>query len=281
MTPADPILAAARAIRDADALLITAGAGMGVDSGLPDFRGPEGFWRAYPPYRALGLSFADLACPDTFRRDPALAWGFYGHRLNLYRTTVPHVGFGVLRKWAGRTAHGHFVFTSNVDGQFERAGFDAERIEECHGTIHYMQCASVCCEEIWPADNVTITIDESTMRAVDPLPTCPHCGGLARPNILMFGDGAWIETRTGEQAERLQAWLMDLRDARAKIAIVECGAGTAIPTVRYHSEHVALQLRGTLIRINVREPHGPPGTISIATGAREALERIDAVLTSE
>src|SRR5690348_10067591 len=76
---------AARAIADADAMLIAAGAGMGVDSGLPDFRGPEGFWRAYPAFAALGLRFEEVANPSWFRRDPALAWGFYGHRLNLYR----------------------------------------------------------------------------------------------------------------------------------------------------------------------------------------------------
>lgn len=48
---------AAEAIRGAEALVIAAGAGMGVDSGLPDFRGNQGFWRAYPPYASLGLSF--------------------------------------------------------------------------------------------------------------------------------------------------------------------------------------------------------------------------------
>lgn len=47
---------AAEAVRNARVVVITAGAGMGVDSGLPDFRGPEGFWRAYPPLRKLGVS---------------------------------------------------------------------------------------------------------------------------------------------------------------------------------------------------------------------------------
>ncbi len=77
------VLRAAEAIREADALLIAAGAGMGVDSGLPDFRGPEGFWKAYPPFGRLGLHFQQLACPGTLVRDPHLFWGFYGHRLNL------------------------------------------------------------------------------------------------------------------------------------------------------------------------------------------------------
>jgi NAD-dependent SIR2 family protein deacetylase len=87
---------AAGAVAAADALLFGAGAGMGVDSGLPDFRGDKGFWRAYPPYEKLGLSFAALASPRWFRSDPELAWGFYGHRLNIYRATLPHDGFGIL-----------------------------------------------------------------------------------------------------------------------------------------------------------------------------------------
>src|SRR5262249_60236034 len=74
----DLIQRAAEVVRRADALLIGAGAGMGVDSGLPDFRGAHGFWRAYPPYQKLGLNFVELANPCWFRDDPELAWGFYG-----------------------------------------------------------------------------------------------------------------------------------------------------------------------------------------------------------
>src|SRR5947209_10690891 len=104
---------AAKAIDSAQALLITAGAGMGVDSGLPDFRGNQGFWQAYPPYQKLGLSFVELANPDHFHQDPTLAWGFYGHRLELYRRTQPHDGFRILRRWAERMPKGWFIFTSN------------------------------------------------------------------------------------------------------------------------------------------------------------------------
>ena len=75
---------AAKAILAADARLIGAGAGMGVDSGLPDFRGPEGFWRAYPAFR--GRRFEEMSNPVWFQRDPEQAWGFFGQRLNLHRT---------------------------------------------------------------------------------------------------------------------------------------------------------------------------------------------------
>jgi NAD-dependent SIR2 family protein deacetylase len=89
----DNIRMAAKAIQEADALFITAGAGMGVDSGLPDFRGNSGFWKAYPPIAKLGLSFSEMANPKWFDQKPEMAWAFYGHRLNLYRATVPHRGF--------------------------------------------------------------------------------------------------------------------------------------------------------------------------------------------
>src|SRR5512143_2212890 len=97
---------AAQSVRRADALLIGAGAGMGVDSGLPDFRGAQGFWRAYPVYEKLGLDFSSMANPRWFTADPAFAWGFYGHRLELYRKTVPHAGFALLERWARGMRHG-------------------------------------------------------------------------------------------------------------------------------------------------------------------------------
>ena len=67
---------AADLIQAADGLVIAAGAGMGVDSGLPDFRGDTGFWKAYPALAAASLSFSEVASPQTFGTDPALAWGF-------------------------------------------------------------------------------------------------------------------------------------------------------------------------------------------------------------
>lgn len=89
----DPIIQAAKLIASADALHITAGAGMGVDSGLPDFRGSKGFWDAYPSLANAGIDFQSIANPYAFEENPKLAWGFYGHRLALYRKTVPHDGF--------------------------------------------------------------------------------------------------------------------------------------------------------------------------------------------
>ena len=266
---------AAAALAEAEALIVTAGAGMGVDSGLPDFRGAEGFWRAYPPFRALGLRFEDLANPGWFTRDPTLAWGFYGHRLALYRRTEPHAGFAVLRRRAERLAGGAFVFTTNIDGQFQRAGFAEDRVVEHHGSLSWLQCTDACGAGLFPAAPYALEVDPATFRALGDLPRCPACGGLARPNVLMFGDWGWDPSRTEAQARRLERWLA----ARAvrRIVVVECGAGTAIPSARRFGE--ALQARGaTLVRIDPRAPEGPRGTISLAEGARQALEAIDAAL---
>lgn len=265
---------AANAIAEADGLLISAGAGMGVDSGLPDFRGDQGFWKAYPPYAKMGMSFSDLANPTWFRTDPTLAWGFYGHRLNLYRATQPHGGFALLKSWAERKPNGAFVFTSNVDGAFQKAGFDANHVCEVHGAIDWMQCTEHCGVGIYPATDVRITIDESTMRAVEPLPHCPQCGALARPNILMFGDADWNEARSYPQENRLNLWLGNMHQKR--LTVIECGAGSAIPTVRRLSEQVVRTHRATLVRINIREDDVPVGQIGIPMGALAALQAIQA-----
>ena len=264
---------AAECIERAEALLICAGAGMGVDSGLPDFRGNEGFWRAYPPYAKKGLGFTDMANPSWFHNDPGFAWGFYGHRLELYRKTTPHAGFGILRKWGEKMKDGCFVFTSNVDGHFQKAGFPEERIIECHGSIHHLQCLEECGESIFGADSHAISIEAETMRARPPLPQCPRCGGLARPNILMFGDGGWDASREEVQSARYQNWLASL--SKGKLVVVECGAGTAVPTVRFQSERIARVLDARVIRINIREPHIPPPHLSIPHGAAETLASVN------
>jgi NAD-dependent SIR2 family protein deacetylase len=201
---------AAVALRAADALLVAAGAGMGVDSGLPDFRGQQGFWRAYPAIARLGIGLEEMANPSWFDKDPALAWAFYGHRLNLYRKTTPHPGFRQLLEIGRSKPRGYFVFTSNVDGQFQKAGFSPERIVECHGSIHHFQCNCPCEDEVWNADGETVVVEETSFRAQEPLPRCRNCSGLARPNILMFGDWSWLGHSTEAQQERFAAWLDEL-----------------------------------------------------------------------
>lgn len=267
----DIIERAAHLVRQADGLLITAGAGMGVDSNLPDFRGKEGLWKHYPALGNLQMGFMDIASPETFVNDPTLAWGFYGHRLQLYRQTEPHHGFQLLRQWASHCNQGAFVFTSNVDGQFQKAGFPEDRIVECHGSIHYLQCCRFCDEKIWPATQLQPQVDQTTCRCLSELPHCPSCGGMARPNILMFGDFHWIDQRQVLQFAEFDRWRRNVQ----QLLVIELGAGVTIQNVR----RFGMRQNAPMIRINTRDCESNDSRIlDIPMGALAALEAINQAL---
>lgn len=266
---------AASWIVEADSLVITAGAGIGVDSGLPDFRGAGGFWKAYPALKPMGFDFYDIASPRAFDDKPQYAWGFYGHRLNLYRTTQPHEGFAHLLRWGNLKQKGYWVFTSNVDAQFQKAGFDARYIHECHGSIHHLQCTDMCHWDIWPADQFFPNVDEACCELTNSLPSCPHCGEVARPNILMFDDANWLSSRAGGQNIRQERWLSTVQ----KPVVVELGAGTVIPSARRFGEMLCKNHNARLIRINPDESQTEGDKqLSIPMGALEALTELAARL---
>lgn len=266
-------------LKQVDGLLITAGAGMGVDSGLPDFRGNQGFWKAYPPLKHLGKSFVDMATPQLFHTDPKLAWGFYGLRLNTYRAVEPHQGFYLLKEWSEtlpNLTHGAFVFTSNVDGEFQKVGFKDEKVYECHGSIHWLQCVDNCTRDIRSADSYTPVVDEEYCQLTNEFPTCPHCGGLARPNILMFSDWEWQDQLQAVKEHKLMQWIEQVN----KLAIIELGAGTAVPSVRNFGEQLVRYLDDdnvSLMRINMRESQVPnkPNCYGVDMGALDALVELN------
>lgn len=159
---------------------------------------------------------------------------------------TPHDGFRLLLAMARNKKYGYFVFTSNVDGQFQKAGFRDDRIVECHGSIHYLQCSEPCKKTIWNASEFHPEIDEEHCRLTNTLPICPSCGSVARPNILMFDDWGFLHDRTEAQHLKLDEWLYRSRN----IVTIEIGAGNDIATVRDFNERQGLPI----IRINPREP---------------------------
>ena len=261
-------------IQAADALLIGAGAGMGVDSGLPDFRGPKGFWRAYPHLKKLGVTFEKMADPRWFRENPALAWGFYGHRIQLYRRTTPHSGYKIIMKWIEELRLDYFIFTSNVDAHFQKVGFDKNKIYECHGSIMEFQCSHNCGQEVWtPSPDFDLLIEEHSLEAKDPLPLCPTCKAIARPNILMFSDWYWDSNNSSIQQRKYLNWLE--QNGKKNLVILEIGAGENIPTVRLECESVYSLQKDSFIRINPIEYKTPKGGISIKLGGMQALEEME------
>jgi len=134
-------------VDQADAVVILSGAGMGVDSGLPDFRGTKGLWKEYPELMKRGLDFEEMANPKWFREDAKLAWAFYGHRLHKYLEIKPHAGFDMLLELCKQKSDNYFIITSNVDNHFQKAGFDPLKIHEVHGSLAYFQCIYGCKRE--------------------------------------------------------------------------------------------------------------------------------------
>lgn len=232
-------------LNECDSLLITAGAGMGVDSGLPDFRGNHGFWKEYPMFKDK-LSFSKVATPQTFKNNPELAWGFYGHRYDTYKNIIPHLGFSLLLEIAkNKFNNNYFVITSNVDEQFQKAGFNPAYIEEIHGSIFNFQCIDACVYETWRSDYI-FNID-NTKCISKIIPLCKFCNDTARPNILMFNDGDWVYNST--QHDNFKKWSNKFKSP----LVIEIGAGKAISSIREISE----DYKNTLIRINPTEADIP------------------------
>ena len=254
-------------LEQADKLLIVAGAGMSVDSGLPDFRGNEGLWKQYPALGRGHIAFSTIASPLAFREHPHLAWGFYEHRRHLYAQTEPHAGYAALREYASALPGEAFVFTSNVDGHFLKSGFRDDEVLEVHGSINHWQCLDDCNGDLWAAPEELMHVDAERCQLLSELPRCRHCNQIARPNILMFGDNDWQERRSRHQERAYEAWL----DLPGQMVILEIGAGLAIPTCRYESERHG----APLIRVNVQDAACTrPDDVSLNMTGLDAISRL-------
>jgi len=160
----------ADAIRGASRVTILTGAGVSAASGVPTFRGADGLWSK--------VRAETLATPEAFEHDPKLVWEWYDWRRQMIRDSRPNAAHDVLARWT-RERPGVTLITQNVDGLHERAG--AERLLRLHGSIWRLRCWRDC-------DNGRAEwLDETAPLPTLP-PRCPHCGGLARPAVVWFGE---------------------------------------------------------------------------------------------
>ena len=93
----------------------------------------------------------------------------------------------------------------------------------------------------------------------------------------MFGDGTWLPNRTSQQVRRYERWL-DRIDDKSQLVVIELGAGTAVPTVRYECQRRTRDSNAQLIRINPRECQTPMGGVSIECGALAAVQQISELM---
>lgn len=263
------IAAAAEQLRQADALLVTAGAGMSADAGLRTYRGADGAWHDHTP-QIGGLTALELANDGTWRTHPTAAAQWWLQRRNAAATAEPHAGHQVLASWADQLPT--FAVTTNIDGLLQTAGVvHARQVVQAHGSLFIGQCNQECGRE--PFD-LPHTPDE-TVRELQ----CPACGGQARPAVLMFGDFRFDGSRRRRQEQRLRSWLQTHSNSR--LLIVEVGVGTTIPQLRLQNERLLATTDTRMLRINPN-PEGdvPDDTIVLAGAAADVLPAVDSHLHS-
>ncbi|MGZ8739244.1 MAG: SIR2 family NAD-dependent protein deacylase [Gaiellaceae bacterium] len=156
-------------VRERQPCVVLTGAGISTESGIPDFRSPNGIWAKYDP-----MEYATIAA---FRRDPVKVWKFYALRFELLATAEPNAGHLALAELERRGLVAAVV-TQNIDGLHERAGSHA--VVEVHGSIRSASCLE--CGERVPLEEVV-----AALRDV-PAPPCPRCGAVLKPDVVMFGE---------------------------------------------------------------------------------------------
>jgi NAD-dependent deacetylase len=149
---------------------VIAGAGLSAASGVPTFRGPGGLWKDFRP--------EELATAEAFARNPQSVWEWYDWRRKLIAACRPNPAHEVLAAW-NRRFPGFALVTQNVDGLDERAG--TQNVLRFHGSIWELSCVDRC-------ENAPERWRDDTAPFPELPPRCPHCGGLARPGVVWFGE---------------------------------------------------------------------------------------------
>jgi len=255
------------------ALVVVTGAGVSAESGIPTFRGQEGYWtvgsQVYQP--------EDMATQAAFRRMPEEVWRWYLYRLGVCRAAAPNPGHVALVELERALGDRFLLVTQNVDGLHLRAGSSRPRTYQIHGNIHFMRCAGAHNDEI-----VEIPPAVPGLSREDPLPDpvrdqlrCARCQGWARPHVL------WFDEYYDEELYRFES---SLRAAAAAAVLVTVGTSgnTNLPN---QMVAVARQAGALLIDINPeanrfgRSAEAADGVALRGTSSEE-LPRLVAALTN-
>jgi NAD-dependent deacetylase len=156
-------------LRERQPCVVLTGAGVSTESGIPDFRSETGIWAEVDPF--------EVASIHAFRRDPDRVWSFYRERIHLLRDAEPNAAHLALAELERRGLV-QAVITQNIDQLHARAG--SRDVVEVHGSIRSARCLRCLWDE--PADAVLAQL------AFAPTPSCPHCGEVLKPGVVLFGE---------------------------------------------------------------------------------------------
>lgn len=182
----EPALDLLRRGLDAGGLVLAlTGAGLSAESGIPTFRGPEGYWtvgsRNYHP--------SELATRAAFERMPWEVWAWYAYRRGVCRAAEPNPAHRALAELDARLGERFVLVTQNVDGLHLRAGNDPRRTWQIHGNIERMRCFDDCSSELFPVPLDPVWARGRAVGEADRARlVCPRCGARARPHVLWFDE---------------------------------------------------------------------------------------------
>lgn len=173
--------------RVAGLTVVLTGAGISAESGVPTFRGPEGYWtigsRHYRPEELTTLA--------AFERMPEEVWSWYLYRRGVCRAAEPNIGHRVLVDLDNAIGGAFRLVTQNVDGLHLRAGSPVERTFQIHGNLDFVRCTAHCPPEIRPFPSDLDVAWERGRRLGDAERDrlrCGQCGGWLRPHVLWFDE---------------------------------------------------------------------------------------------
>jgi NAD-dependent SIR2 family protein deacetylase len=237
-------------LQRSERVLVGAGAGLSAGAGLA-YGDPAFFEPRFPGYRdKYGIQGAYEGAFYPFATEGEL-WAYWARHIGGIRYGTP-VGQAYFDLKALLRDKDCFVLTTNVDGQFEKAGFPRERLCTPQGDYAYFQCVRPCSPEIFPNRDWTERALAQLSDGVFSLPSefvprCPRCGGPVFPNLRK--DSTFVEEPWLKGWELLQAW----REAAPGVSIVllEIGVGFNTPgIIRFPFESLARGGTGPLIRMN-------------------------------
>ena len=171
-------------------VFVLTGAGVSAESGIPTFRGKDGYWRNLDP--------AKLATPEAFARDPKLVWEWYRERRERICNAQPNAAHKAIARLAQHVDE-FLLVTQNVDDLHARAGTPAEKMVQIHGDIFVTKCSR--CEFRWK-DYEHDHEQEQEREHGDVVPRCPECDALMRPGVVWFG-----EQLPWDQLQRIESYL--------------------------------------------------------------------------
>lgn len=214
------------------------GAGISAESGIPTFRGPEGYWtigsREYHPQ--------EMATFSMFKQAPLEVWNWYCYRRTLCLNASPNRGHFAIAELENKLEDRFTLITQNVDGLHLIAGNSFERTYQIHGNLQYMRCSRECSTELYPIPDFipTTPIEKYFPGELLQQLRCPKCGEMARPHVL------WFDETYNEQFYRFESSLETAMSTDILLVVGTSGA-TNLPN---HVVHAVLRRGGLVIDVN-------------------------------